>query len=68
MRYYWQETTNGNVDTHGDTQFPLLRWSEDREDEGMWGLCELACILRVIHVLRTWSDRGDFQINYDAPI
>ena len=68
MRYYWQETTDGNVDTHGDTKFPLLRWSADREDEGMWGLCDLACILRVIHVLRTWSDRGDFQINFDAPV
>ena len=68
MRNYWQQTTNGDVDTHGDTQFPLLRWSEDRKDEGMWGLCDLACILRVIHLLRTRRDFDNFQIDYDAPV
>ena len=68
MRYYWQETTDGRVDVHGNTQFPLLRWSEAGEDEGAWGLSDIACILRVVHVIRTWSDKLDFQINFDAPV
>ena len=68
MRYYWQDTTDGRVDVHGNTQFPLLRWSDASKDEGAWGLSDIACILRVVHVIRTWSDKGDFQINCDAPV
>ena len=62
LKWYWEDGENGV------TRFPLLRWSLDLEEEGAWGVCPVDSVLRVVHIVRTWSDRGDFQINLDAVI
>ena len=60
LKWYWEEEVNQV------TKFPRLRWSLDIEEEGAWGICPLDSVLRVVHVVPTWSGLGDFQINLDA--